>query len=257
MLQVKVEGGKVYVTINKPVSTSALCRWNELSSFKLSFQSVSEADQAGEGDVQQSTRRQTHHHADRRRSEWNITAVIFSSNSTRIPWKVNRNVWIQVLLPSSVLKHCGRTATKVESSWWRETTCLRLTSPNWVRWGVSQRGEGTSCPLPDFRKDPASFQALNLDSSSILLRSADFYQQYGIEVWTKKEVRSTKEHWQCIKSRSSLRFTNMFWVVGGVGELSRQGGEVERWHLAAVWPAPRLNRLQVQIFLFVHYTFFM
>uniref|UniRef100_A0A3Q1AZY4 Rieske domain-containing protein n=1 Tax=Amphiprion ocellaris TaxID=80972 RepID=A0A3Q1AZY4_AMPOC len=33
-------------------------------------------------------------------------------------------------------------------------------------------------------------KAMNLDSSSILLRSSDFLQQYGIEVWTQKEVVS-------------------------------------------------------------------
>uniref|UniRef100_A0AAQ5X4B0 Rieske domain-containing protein n=1 Tax=Amphiprion ocellaris TaxID=80972 RepID=A0AAQ5X4B0_AMPOC len=35
-------------------------------------------------------------------------------------------------------------------------------------------------------------KAMNLDSSSILLRSSDFLQQYGIEVWTQKEVRGKK-----------------------------------------------------------------
>ena len=30
---------------------------------------------------------------------------------------------------------------------------------------------------------------MNVDSSSILLRSSDFYQQHGIEMWTQKEVR--------------------------------------------------------------------
>lgn len=39
----------------------------------------------------------------------------------------------------------------------------------------------------------ASFQAMNVDSSSILLRSSDFLQQYGIEVLTQKEVISHKE----------------------------------------------------------------
>ncbi|KAF3847779.1 hypothetical protein F7725_020807 [Dissostichus mawsoni] len=34
------------------------------------------------------------------------------------------------------------------------------------------------------------FQAMNVDSSSILLRPSDFYQQYGIEVWTQKEAMS-------------------------------------------------------------------
>ncbi|KAF1393990.1 hypothetical protein PFLUV_G00021860 [Perca fluviatilis] len=43
--------------------------------------------------------------------------------------------------------------------------------------------------LPPFDK-PKLSKAMNLDSSSILLRPSDFYQQYGIEVWTQKEVVS-------------------------------------------------------------------
>ncbi|KAM9359787.1 apoptosis-inducing factor 3-like [Symphorus nematophorus] len=43
--------------------------------------------------------------------------------------------------------------------------------------------------LPPFDK-PKLSKALSADSSSILLRPADFYQQYGIEVWTQKEVVS-------------------------------------------------------------------
>ena len=39
-------------------------------------------------------------------------------------------------------------------------------------------------------------QALNSESSQILLRSEDFFKQYGIEVWTQKEVgeRETNLH---------------------------------------------------------------
>uniref|UniRef100_H3DKS8 Apoptosis inducing factor mitochondria associated 4 n=1 Tax=Tetraodon nigroviridis TaxID=99883 RepID=H3DKS8_TETNG len=47
----------------------------------------------------------------------------------------------------------------------------------------------TKDTLPPFDK-PKLSKALNLDSGSVLLRSADFYQQYGIEVWTQKEVVS-------------------------------------------------------------------
>ncbi|XP_059187276.1 apoptosis inducing factor mitochondria associated 4 [Centropristis striata] len=43
--------------------------------------------------------------------------------------------------------------------------------------------------LPPFDK-PKLSKALNVDSSSILLRPSDFYQQYGIEVWTQREVVS-------------------------------------------------------------------
>ncbi|XP_035478835.1 apoptosis inducing factor mitochondria associated 4 isoform X1 [Scophthalmus maximus] len=47
----------------------------------------------------------------------------------------------------------------------------------------------TKDTLPPFDK-PKLSKAMNLDSSSILLRTGDFYQQYGIEVWTHKEVVS-------------------------------------------------------------------
>uniref|UniRef100_UPI0037E7B826 apoptosis inducing factor mitochondria associated 4 n=1 Tax=Semicossyphus pulcher TaxID=241346 RepID=UPI0037E7B826 len=43
--------------------------------------------------------------------------------------------------------------------------------------------------LPPFDK-PKLSKAMNVDSDSILLRSSDFYQQHGIEVWTQKEVVS-------------------------------------------------------------------
>lgn len=47
----------------------------------------------------------------------------------------------------------------------------------------------TKDSLPPIDK-PKLSKALNVDSISILLRSDDFYQQYGIEVWTQKEVVS-------------------------------------------------------------------
>ncbi|XP_026197038.1 apoptosis inducing factor mitochondria associated 4 [Anabas testudineus] len=47
----------------------------------------------------------------------------------------------------------------------------------------------TKDTLPPFDK-PKLSKAMNLDSSSVLLRSADFYKQHGIEVWTQKEVLS-------------------------------------------------------------------
>ncbi|XP_010794288.1 apoptosis inducing factor mitochondria associated 4 [Notothenia coriiceps] len=43
--------------------------------------------------------------------------------------------------------------------------------------------------MPPFDK-PKLSKAMNVDSSSILLRPSDFYQQYGIEVWTQKEAVS-------------------------------------------------------------------
>ncbi|XP_072248627.1 apoptosis inducing factor mitochondria associated 4 [Leuresthes tenuis] len=47
----------------------------------------------------------------------------------------------------------------------------------------------TKDSLPPFDKTKLS-KVMHVDSSSILLRTADFYQQYGIEVWTRKEVVS-------------------------------------------------------------------
>ncbi|XP_076027478.1 apoptosis-inducing factor 3-like [Genypterus blacodes] len=45
----------------------------------------------------------------------------------------------------------------------------------------------TKDALPPFDK-PKLSKAMHLDSSDVLLRSADFFQQFGIEVWTQKEV---------------------------------------------------------------------
>ncbi|XP_037328193.2 apoptosis inducing factor mitochondria associated 4 isoform X1 [Pungitius pungitius] len=47
----------------------------------------------------------------------------------------------------------------------------------------------TKDSLPPFDK-PKLSKALDLDSGSILLRPGDFYQQHGVEVWTRKEVVS-------------------------------------------------------------------
>ncbi|XP_053176639.1 apoptosis inducing factor mitochondria associated 4 [Scomber japonicus] len=47
----------------------------------------------------------------------------------------------------------------------------------------------TKDALTPFDK-PKLSKAMNVDSSSILLRSSDFLQQHGIEVWTQKEVVS-------------------------------------------------------------------
>lgn len=127
------------------------------------------------------------------------------------------NMWLQALPRWFVPKHCGRTAIKVESSWQRKTTCLHLTSPNWARWQLkpvfmcmfvwssclSEEGDFSVSvcrwPVVSFYKGHCLFQALNLDSSSILLRSADFYQQYGIEVWTQKEVVSVNPADKAVK----------------------------------------------------------
>ncbi|XP_030237826.1 apoptosis inducing factor mitochondria associated 4 [Gadus morhua] len=49
----------------------------------------------------------------------------------------------------------------------------------------------TKDALPPFDK-PKLSKALNSESSQILLRSEDFFKQYGIEVWTQKEVVSVE-----------------------------------------------------------------
>ncbi|KAK7882098.1 hypothetical protein WMY93_028272 [Mugilogobius chulae] len=47
----------------------------------------------------------------------------------------------------------------------------------------------TKDTLPPFDK-PKLSKAMNIDSSNILLRSCDFFQEFGIDLWTQKEVVS-------------------------------------------------------------------
>ncbi|XP_076591782.1 apoptosis inducing factor mitochondria associated 4 [Chaetodon auriga] len=56
----------------------------------------------------------------------------------------------------------------------------------------------TKDSLPPFDK-PKLSKALNVDSSSIILRPLEFYQQYGIEVWTQKEVVSVSPADKAVK----------------------------------------------------------
>ncbi|KAM6933939.1 apoptosis inducing factor mitochondria associated 4 [Xenentodon cancila] len=56
----------------------------------------------------------------------------------------------------------------------------------------------TKDSLPPFDKTKLS-KAMNVDSSSILLRTSDFYQQYGIEVRTQKEVVSVNPNDKVVK----------------------------------------------------------
>ncbi|XP_070761728.1 apoptosis inducing factor mitochondria associated 4 [Enoplosus armatus] len=56
----------------------------------------------------------------------------------------------------------------------------------------------TKDSLPPFDK-PKLSKAMNLDSSSIVLRPSDFYQQYGIEVWTQKEAVSVNPADKAVK----------------------------------------------------------
>nr|XP_020455737.1 apoptosis-inducing factor 3-like [Monopterus albus] len=61
----------------------------------------------------------------------------------------------------------------------------------------------TKDTLPPFDK-PKLSKAMNLDSNSILLRSSDFYQQYGIEVWTQKEVVSVNPAAKAVKMSDGM-----------------------------------------------------
>uniref|UniRef100_A0A3B4UPJ9 Apoptosis inducing factor mitochondria associated 4 n=1 Tax=Seriola dumerili TaxID=41447 RepID=A0A3B4UPJ9_SERDU len=61
----------------------------------------------------------------------------------------------------------------------------------------------TKDTLPPFDK-PKLSKAMNLDSSSILLRSSEFYQQYGIEVWTQREVVSVNPAEKAVKLNDGI-----------------------------------------------------
>ncbi|XP_074498025.1 apoptosis inducing factor mitochondria associated 4 [Sebastes fasciatus] len=56
----------------------------------------------------------------------------------------------------------------------------------------------TKDSLPPFDK-PKLSKSLNAEISSILLRPSDFYQQYGVEVWTQKEVVSVNPADKAVK----------------------------------------------------------
>lgn len=56
----------------------------------------------------------------------------------------------------------------------------------------------TKDSLPPFDK-PKLSKALNVESVNIILRPSDFYQQYGIEVWTQKEVVSVNPADKAVK----------------------------------------------------------
>ncbi|KAM3615836.1 uncharacterized protein V6R79_008530 [Siganus canaliculatus] len=71
----------------------------------------------------------------------------------------------------------------------------------------------TKDSLPPFDK-PKLSKAMNLDSSSILLRSSDFYQQYGIEVWTQKEVVSVKPKVVHLHDGTLLRYDQLLIATG-------------------------------------------
>lgn len=73
----------------------------------------------------------------------------------------------------------------------------------------------TKDTLPPFDK-PKLSKALDADSSSIILRSADFLQQYGIEVWTQKEVLSVNPPEKTVKlsDGASLHYDRLLVATG-------------------------------------------
>ncbi|XP_029923065.1 apoptosis inducing factor mitochondria associated 4 [Myripristis murdjan] len=73
----------------------------------------------------------------------------------------------------------------------------------------------TKDTLPPFDK-PKLSKAMNLDSDDILLRSSDFFQQCGIEVWTKKEAVSVNPSEKVVKlSDGSLQHYDQLLISTG------------------------------------------
>uniref|UniRef100_A0A7N8YEC9 Apoptosis inducing factor mitochondria associated 4 n=1 Tax=Mastacembelus armatus TaxID=205130 RepID=A0A7N8YEC9_9TELE len=87
----------------------------------------------------------------------------------------------------------------------------------------------TKDTYPPFDK-PKLSKAMNLDVSSILLRSGDFYQQYGIEVWTQKEVVSVNPADKTVKlSDGALQHYDQLLVSTGckARPLNCPGGDLK------------------------------
>ncbi|XP_041667377.1 apoptosis inducing factor mitochondria associated 4 [Cheilinus undulatus] len=77
---------------------------------------------------------------------------------------------------------------------------------------------------------PKLSKAMNVDSGSILLRSSDFYQQYGIEVLTQKEVVSVNPANKTVKlSDSTLQHYDQLLISTGcrARPLSCPGSELK------------------------------
>ncbi|KAM9853426.1 apoptosis inducing factor mitochondria associated 4 isoform 2-T2 [Aulostomus maculatus] len=73
----------------------------------------------------------------------------------------------------------------------------------------------TKDTLPPFDK-PKLSKALNVESSSIVLRSSEFFQQYGIEVWTKKEAVSLNPSDKAVKmSDGTLQHYDQLLIATG------------------------------------------
>lgn len=106
---------------------------------------------------------------------------------------------------------------------------------------------------------------MNVESSSIQLRPAEFYQQYGIEVWTNKEVRSTFEVFVsdkvvcsgCGLRRRWCRWTLQTrwwrWVMALCSittSCSSQQAAGKTPHLEPLWWLPPLTVIWVKLWMF-------
>uniref|UniRef100_A0A8C6NHS2 Apoptosis inducing factor mitochondria associated 4 n=1 Tax=Nothobranchius furzeri TaxID=105023 RepID=A0A8C6NHS2_NOTFU len=89
----------------------------------------------------------------------------------------------------------------------------------------------TKDSLPPIDK-PKLSKAMNLESSSILLRSGDFYQQYAIEMWMGKEVVSVHPPDKVVKMSdgTSKRYDQLL-IATGSRPLSCPGSDLKGVHL--------------------------
>ncbi|KAF7219010.1 apoptosis inducing factor mitochondria associated 4 [Nothobranchius furzeri] len=91
----------------------------------------------------------------------------------------------------------------------------------------------TKDSLPPIDK-PKLSKAMNLESSSILLRSGDFYQQYAIEMWMGKEVVSVHPPDKVVKMSdgTSKRYDQLLIATGcRARPLSCPGSDLKGVHL--------------------------
>ncbi|RVE64778.1 hypothetical protein OJAV_G00129220 [Oryzias javanicus] len=91
----------------------------------------------------------------------------------------------------------------------------------------------TKDSLPPYDKTKLS-KVMNVESSSILLRPADFYQQYGIEVWTIKEVVSVNPADKAVKmSDGTVQHYDQLLISTGcrARPLSCPGSDLKGVHL--------------------------
>uniref|UniRef100_A0A8C7YIS9 Apoptosis inducing factor mitochondria associated 4 n=1 Tax=Oryzias sinensis TaxID=183150 RepID=A0A8C7YIS9_9TELE len=91
----------------------------------------------------------------------------------------------------------------------------------------------TKDSLPPYDKTKLS-KVMNVESSSILLRPAEFYQQYGIEVWTNKEVVSVNPGDKLVKMNDgALQHYDQLLISTGcrARPLSCPGSDLKGVHL--------------------------